>query len=299
MISGAKIMEEVILFFLIAVIVVTAGWRGMGEAERLDAGRLSLEKLRASVQAASNDESGMTASPQGPDSTWDAPIVKVGTNQEANQPASTRVDMKVMPLSKQSSLPSTSFFNSNQPEAMPPQLISANTPIAGAPMRPRINLNTATMAQLMELSGIGESRSRAIMEYRDSIGGFSSLEQLTAVSGIGPKTLANIRADLTLGPEMSSVVQGFGSSSSLGGAMVGTVQTPDASAFTAQGKININTAGVELLGMLSGIGEKRAHDIIENRRQRGAFRRPEDITRVKGIGEKTFQKNAHLISVRD
>lgn len=53
-------------------------------------------------------------------------------------------------------------------------------------------------------------------------------------------------------------------------------------------KVNINTAGVEELKSLPGIGEKRAADIIAEREGNGPYRFPEDITRVKGIGEETL-----------
>ena len=51
------------------------------------------------------------------------------------------------------------------------------------------------------------------------------------------------------------------------------------------GKININTAGLEELQTLPGIGEKRAQAIVDDRETNGPFRIPEDLTRVSGIGE--------------
>ena len=53
----------------------------------------------------------------------------------------------------------------------------------------------------------------------------------------------------------------------------------------AGGRININTAGVDELMLLPGIGEKRAEDIIAYRRANGPFRIPEELTEVPGIGE--------------
>ena len=54
---------------------------------------------------------------------------------------------------------------------------------------------------------------------------------------------------------------------------------------TAEGSVNINTAGLEELMTLPGIGEVRARAILENREANGPFVYPEDLTRVKGIGE--------------
>ncbi len=58
-----------------------------------------------------------------------------------------------------------------------------------------------------------------------------------------------------------------------------------AAAFSAD-KININTATVEQLQALKGIGEKTAMAIIEYRDSVGTFSDVEELTEVKGIGEK-------------
>lgn len=54
--------------------------------------------------------------------------------------------------------------------------------------------------------------------------------------------------------------------------------------------ININTAGVNELIKLPGIGEKTAEKIIQLRNERGKFKRPEELMDVKGIGEVKFNK---------
>ena len=55
-------------------------------------------------------------------------------------------------------------------------------------------------------------------------------------------------------------------------------------------KININTATAQDLQKLSGIGEKRAEQIISYREQNGAFKSIDDLTKISGIGEKTLEK---------
>ena len=64
---------------------------------------------------------------------------------------------------------------------------------------------------------------------------------------------------------------------------------PPALAETEEpGRVNINTAGLEELTTLRGIGEVKAQAIIDDREANGPFVYPEDLTRVKGIGESTL-----------
>mgnify|MGYP004454824219 FL=1 len=63
--------------------------------------------------------------------------------------------------------------------------------------------------------------------------------------------------------------------------------------------ININTAGVDELTKLTGIGNKKALEIIEYRNKNGKFTNIEDIKKVKGIGEKSFNKIKDRIALED
>jgi competence protein ComEA len=61
-----------------------------------------------------------------------------------------------------------------------------------APTAP-LDLNTATPEQLDELDGVGPATAQKILEYRQEHGGFSSVEELGEVPGIGEKRLAALR----------------------------------------------------------------------------------------------------------
>lgn len=64
----------------------------------------------------------------------------------------------------------------------------------------------------------------------------------------------------------------------------------------ASEKVNINTATIEELTQLKGIGPSFAKRIIEYR-EKQLFETPEEITNVKGIGNKTYDKIKDLITV--
>lgn len=62
----------------------------------------------------------------------------------------------------------------------------------------KVNINTAGLAELTTLTGIGDVKGQAIIDYRTEHGPFTSVDELTNVSGIGDKTLAKIRDQITV-----------------------------------------------------------------------------------------------------
>ena len=56
-----------------------------------------------------------------------------------------------------------------------------------------------------------------------------------------------------------------------------------------QGTVNINTAMLEELQTIKGIGKKKAEAILQYRKEHGAFRTKEDLLQVKGIGKKALE----------
>jgi competence protein ComEA len=62
-------------------------------------------------------------------------------------------------------------------------------------------------------------------------------------------------------------------------------------------RIDINTASVEELQRLPGIGPALASRIVEHRRRHGLFKRPQDIVIVRGMSAKHYRRIAHLIRV--
>jgi competence protein ComEA len=62
-------------------------------------------------------------------------------------------------------------------------------------------------------------------------------------------------------------------------------------------KVNLNTAGLDELQKLPGIGPKVAQRILDYRKQNGDFKKVEDLMKVRGIGEKTFLKMKDQLTI--
>ena len=60
----------------------------------------------------------------------------------------------------------------------------------------KVNINTANVAQLQQLNGIGEKKAQQIIAYRQKSGQFKSIEELKQVSGIGEKTFVALKDQL-------------------------------------------------------------------------------------------------------
>jgi len=93
--------------------------------------------------------------------------------------------------------------NNNYYLARPTQQ-SASKPASSAKTNPssiqgdRVSLNQANVQQLQSLNGVGAKKAQAIIEYRQSNGGFKTVDELINVKGIGPKLLEKNKARLIL-----------------------------------------------------------------------------------------------------
>ena len=78
------------------------------------------------------------------------------------------------------------------------------------PVLAAVNINTATQAELEAVKGLGETKAKAIISYRESNGAFKSLDDLDKVKGFGKASIDKLRSELTVGttkPSATTVKQ--------------------------------------------------------------------------------------------
>ena len=146
----------------------------------------------------------------------------------------------------------------------------------------KVNINTAGLETLVKLPGIGPVKAQAIIDYRENIGEFESINEITKVKGIGEATLVKIRPYLEIIGDSAEVKSSLSSEGE--------------KAITS--KININTASLNELTNLPGVGEKKAQAIINYREEVGDFKTKAEIKNVKGIGDSIYKKIKNKIDVK-
>jgi competence ComEA-like helix-hairpin-helix protein len=136
----------------------------------------------------------------------------------------------------------------------------------------RVDPNRAPEAELDRLPGVGPATARAIASARQEGAVFGRPEDLLAVRGIGEATLERIRPALDLSAPPPA--------------------RPGATTARRSGApptIDVNSASVEDLQSLPGIGPALAERIVEARQEQ-MFTSLDDLVRVRGIGDATVER---------
>jgi competence protein ComEA len=155
----------------------------------------------------------------------------------------------------------------------------------------RVDLNRAGRAELLQLPGVGDSLATRIESYRREHGGFRTVDDLTAIHGVGPATVDKLRDWVRVSDEDGGKQANQSSSAS---ARKKATSASDKSVASQKGAdlkepIDINQASLQDLQRLPGIGPKMAQRIVDER-QKNPFKAVEDLRRVSGIGVKTLER---------
>jgi competence protein ComEA len=157
----------------------------------------------------------------------------------------------------------------------------------------RIDLNTATQAELMLLPGVGEALADRIIKARAAKGLFQKVDDLRHVSGIGPATIERLR-DWVFVSAAAPAIREPGLPLAVEPSRRPGAKPKKGSDLT--GPIDVNSADAAQLMQIPGIGPKLSQRIIDQRAHK-PFETVADLRRVPGIGPKILEKMRPFVTV--
>lgn len=128
----------------------------------------------------------------------------------------------------------------------------------------KIDINNSSIEEWKQLKGIGEITAKRIVNYRDKLGGFLSIDQLKSTYNIADSTIDKVAHQLIVSP--------------------------------IQHKIPINTISAETLTLHPYIKKKQAYLIVNYRTNHGNYARTTDLEKVKALPPDFIERIAPYLS---
>jgi competence protein ComEA len=159
-----------------------------------------------------------------------------------------------------------------------------------------VNVNSADLATLETLPGIGPTLAQRIIDGRP----YKNAADLEKVSGMTKAKVTAIEDQITFGPKTTThTSKSTTPTTEKENKMPATGRDTSTTGKLAPGqKVNINTASAEQLDSLFGIGPTKSQAIVDYRKEHGSFKSIEDIMNVSGIKEGEFAKIKDYIKVK-
>ena len=161
-----------------------------------------------------------------------------------------------------------------------------------------VDINSATQAELESLKGVGPATAKKIIDGRP----YKSVDELTK-AGVSAKTVDTLKPFVTVGKAQTAAkavtpaptaAPEVKKASKEAQTTAKSTSTTAAKKLAPGTKININTADKAALEALPEIGPVKAQAIIDGR----PYKSPEDIMKVSGIKQKTFDTIKEYIVVK-
>jgi competence protein ComEA len=155
----------------------------------------------------------------------------------------------------------------------------------------KVDLNAAEAEEIARLPRIGMSLAKRIVSDRSARGRFRRLEELDRVPGVGPGLLALLADRVSFGGQGLVDISGNAANPSTPGAYATPQDSPEA-------PVDLNSASLNDLVALPGIGKARARAILAYRRSNGSFAAVSDLGRVPGFSQSLVARLAPYLMVR-
>jgi DNA uptake protein ComE-like DNA-binding protein len=141
-----------------------------------------------------------------------------------------------------------------------------------------LDINLADSSQWIQLKGIGPVLARRIINYRNVMGGFSSIDQVANVYGLRPEVFEEIKGHI------------YTNSSTIPASAYNSTSAPRRTELSDIESLDINTAAAEDFEQLPGIGKVLSQRIINYRRALGGFESTAQIGKVFNLDAAVFEQ---------